>query len=50
MRNHGRTMAISMMAPRIVPKVAQNMRMASPSVLSMVSMSFEKRFMIRPRG
>lgn len=39
-----------MMAPRMPPRVPTSIRIASPSVLSMVSISFENRFMIRPRG
>jgi hypothetical protein len=39
-----------MIAPRMFANVFANMRSASPRRLSIVSMSFANRFMIRPSG
>ena len=43
-------MEIRMIAPTIWPRVDMNIRSASPRRLSMVSISLENRFMIRPKG
>ena len=43
-------MAIKIMAPNMLDRVPNSIRTESPSKLSIVSISFEKRFMMRPRG
>jgi hypothetical protein len=49
-KNHGRRMAIRIRAPAILEAVIVNILAESPSRLSMVSISLENRFIIRPRG
>jgi hypothetical protein len=49
-KNHGRRILIKITAPMMLESVLQNIRRASPSMLSSVSTSLANRFMIRPSG
>ena len=49
-KNHGITVAINTKDPVMFAVDSKNIRNASDTVLSIVSMSLENLFMIRPRG
>ena len=49
-RNQGTITAINTNDPRTFENVIRNIRIESETVLSMVSMSLENLFIIRPRG